>query len=438
MVDYKAKKRRRSIRKRITKAIFYGFLLLVFLFVFYQFYRAYDSNIITEPALEQTVQDIITVDGFAVRNERAIVYSGSGSLSYSAEDSCKIEKGGVLAYLYSDSNSVLLQHRINDLNSKIEQLQEVEQTEGTDPSTLDKHIDEKLIKTLSVINSGSTEGLNDASNKLLTVMNKRQIVTDENDLELIKKRVAELKQQAKELSEQLGEPINTISADSAGYFSTKIDGCESLIDYETVTQMKPEQFELLPEIIDSRPPTNAVGRIIEDYRWYYVFEIPMEKLSQFKVGMKIDVKFSDMSTDHVTMNLIAVNSSDTPGNGMTLGVLRCTDISKELISLRRETAQLVINSHTGLRVSTRAVHYNELNQMGVYTVVGNISRFKRINPIYTSDNYIICGEPEQQTAEDGEQKDTQDSDDEKYDYLEKYDEVIVEGKDLTDGKVVKG
>lgn len=443
MADYQKRKRRRKIRKRIIRIILLLFLTAVVLFTVYQLYRAYDSTIITEPALEQTVYDVINVDGFAVRSENIITYSGSGRLAYAVENAQRIEKDGVIAYAYSNDQSVSLKRKKDDIITRITQLESVEHTEGTDPAALDKQIDERLVNTLSIIGTGDTEGLRSETNQLLLLMNKRQVVADESNLIAISDRIAELQKESDRLSGLMGNPLETLYSGQAGYFSVDVDGCENLVDFSTVTKMKPEQFALLPEKIDEEIPAKAIGKVIDDYRWYFVFEIPIERLSQFRVGSSMKVKFSDTETGQVTMDLVSVNSSDSAGKGSALGVLRCTEINEELISLRRETARITLSSHTGLRVSTRAVHYNENNRMGVYTVVGNIATFKRIYPVYTSDNFIICSDPPKKEEEAAEepQGSLPPADEEEQDdtpYLKKYDEVIVEGKDLRDGKIVKG
>lgn len=50
---------------------------------------------------------------------------------------------------------------------------------------------------------------------------------------------------------------------------------------------------------------------------------------------------------------------------------------------------------------------------------GNIVKFKKINIVYSDSEYSICSVP------DGESG-----------YIKQYDEIIVEGTDLYDGKIL--
>ena len=62
---------------------------------------------------------------------------------------------------------------------------------------------------------------------------------------------------------------------------------------------------------------------------------------------------------------------------------------------------------------------------GVYILYGNSIKFVEIVPLYSSNNYVIC-DPDPDTSELMTSE-----------TLTLYDEVVVGGKDLYDGKMVK-
>ena len=68
-----------------------------------------------------------------------------------------------------------------------------------------------------------------------------------------------------------------------------------------------------------------------------------------------------------------------------------------------------------------AIQFNDKQESGVYVRVGNALSFKRIKVLYHSehDRYSIC----EQTDESG--------------YLKLYDNIVVGGKDLYDGKIIR-
>ncbi len=71
------------------------------------------------------------------------------------------------------------------------------------------------------------------------------------------------------------------------------------------------------------------------------------------------------------------------------------------------------------RSSRKALRYNENDERGVFIVRGDSLVFKKVNVVYWGEGYVIC---------------SQETDD---DYLKLYDEIVTEGKDLYDGKVIR-
>ena len=98
-------------------------------------------------------------------------------------------------------------------------------------------------------------------------------------------------------------------------------------------------------------------------------------------------------------------------------------IANDILVNRRLGAEIILNSHTGLKVPTSAVHLitdsKGNNQLGVYILTGSTSRFKEINPIYQGENYYIVAQENSDKA------------------LVAGDNVIVRGLNLADGKALK-
>ena len=58
-------------------------------------------------------------------------------------------------------------------------------------------------------------------------------------------------------------------------------------------------------------------------------------------------------------------------------------------------------------------------EQGVYVRAGNIIKFKKIHTSYTTEDYVIATNPEGESG-----------------FVKLYDEIIVKGADLYDGKLV--
>ncbi len=106
--------------------------------------------------------------------------------------------------------------------------------------------------------------------------------------------------------------------------------------------------------------------------------------------------------------------------------------------------RLNIRSYKGVRVSQRAVHFETRTKTvknedgeetevtrqvrGVYVMHGSEIQFVEILPVFSNSSYVICKlELSEQEQEDLMTSDT----------ISLYDEVVVGGTDLYDGKIVK-
>lgn len=438
------KKKKIKPAKLIFKIIGYAIILLIAAFVCFQIYRALDSQLTTEPALEYTIYDSINVDGFVVRDEEVINGQTSGVLTFEIDNAEVVKKDGVIANIYPDEQSLKIKEEISLLEAEIEQLEQVETSNGTSPSLIDKQIDEKFDKYLEYIENGEIEDIDEMGLQLLQLFNKRQVTTNEESMTSITNRLNQLKQKKKDLESQLTVSPSSITSPQSGYFSHNVDGCEDLVDYANVTDMTIDEFSLLPEKIERVSDENIIGKIIKQYTWYYVFEIPQESLSNLKNGMTVDVVFSGSSKESVPMTLVAINSPTGDSNVKgTIGVFKCSIMNEDIMSLRRVSAQVQLKKYSGLRVNSDAIRFNENNQMGVYVLEGNTINFKLINPIYTGETFVICGDmpQDEQTIEEQleseEIAETNENEQaEGYSYLSRYDEIITEGKDLKHGAVI--
>ena len=94
-------------------------------------------------------------------------------------------------------------------------------------------------------------------------------------------------------------------------------------------------------------------------------------------------------------------------------------MDSDLANLRKEKAQLAFNEYKGLKISPTAIRVNDKGEKGVYVKTGNIIRFKKANVLYSSSDVIIA---ENKRGAQG--------------YVKLYDDIVVEGTDLYDGKII--
>ena len=406
-------------------------ICLAFLLLFYIGYQVYNANYVsvkTEIATYVSADDpgtseVVQATGTAIRKESVIQQQTNGVITYVVNDGGKVSKGGTVAEIYATEQDAAAQQQIETLNLQISQLQKLSSpgsTYAADQDTLNKQISQKLVALLQKSALGEFDTLEEAREDLLYVLNERQIVT--NKVENFDDRIASLTQQRDSLSAGR-QALGTIAAPSAGIFISEVDGYESVFDYDNILSITPAQYrEGLQTTVS--PAADAVGKICGEFKWYVVCVVSAEDALKFLEGNAVTLSFPFATSDSVT----AV-------------VLECSTMNEELARLRTETCSIAVTQYSGIRVSQKAVHFAEVTRTyekedgeevtetkevkGVYVMHGSEIVFRQIIPLYSTSTYVICDpnpdEDELMTSET----------------VQLYDEIVVEGTDLYDGKVVK-
>ena len=143
---------------------------------------------------------------------------------------------------------------------------------------------------------------------------------------------------------------------------------------------------------------------------------------------------------NISVELQCINQENK--NSDAVVVLKGSYMNQEMINLRREDISIIKNTYNGIYVSRNAVHDQQITETvtdkngkektvkktvkGVYILVGNELLFKQIVPVYTGEGFIIC----MQNPKD------EDLVTDEIGVLKAYDEVVVEGANLYDGKII--
>lgn len=411
--------------------------VLILVYVGYQIYNAHYSELQTETAEYATVSNTIQVNGIAVRKETVVTGQANGVIDYVVPNGGKVSKGGKVAQIYADAQSAMNQKKLQSLNAEITKLQKLASpgdTYAASPDTINSQINLRLTDILSSANASDYADVSESRDDLLYLLNERQVVTNKNANFV--NRINELKSQHDALSKSNVQPTGSVAAPAPGFFINHADGFETVFDFSkieniTATQLKSQMSAQVS------PPANAVGKICSDFNWYFAFILPENQLSQVRLGDTVSIQFPFAASAPVPASVVAVNKSATEA----AIILQSNYINSSIAGIRKETAQILTDEYTGLRVSQKAVHFEAVTKttkdksgksttvkkevQGVYVMRGNQVVFRQIVPLYSTDNYIIC---DPKVSEDDLMTSST---------VQLSDEVVVEGSALFDGKVVK-
>ena len=431
-----------SKKIRTLGAVVLAFLVL--LYVGYQAYQATHQSIRTETAMYGEVSDVLQAQGFILRNETVIDESYSGVLSYRVADGSRVSRGGVIADIFSNESDAASQRELDQLDQEIENLQSLSQTANfyvANPSMLGDQIYSALEGISQLVNENDFSGLNTQKGELQNALIRRQLITGEESAEDYSQRISQLQSQRDTLASQTGSATGSIRAPEAGYFISTVDGLENVMDISQVESITVAQAE---ELLEQQPSsTDAVGKICQDFNWYAVCVFDEDDMVRFEgvEDVYLDIPFA--STEQIPAKVLARNSDGE--SGKTAVVFQCSTMDADIAAVRNEAIQVTVNTYSGVLVNERAIRFADVeytttdeagntvtqvqeNVKGVYVLYGGQLEFVQVFTDQTVNGYAIC---RTDLTEEEQSMLVTDS------TIQLYDQVVVEGTDLYDGKIVR-
>lgn len=375
-------------------------------------YSPIDTQRLTE---ETTIEETIDFKGFALRDEKIIDTSASGTVIPLAHDGKRVANGDDIAVVCQNDDQAAAYTKLISLKHELERYKNINDPDGTQELSADKlntKISDAYDDIMDAVTTGAYDELPDALTAYADKCATKQILT-EGSIDLS----AKLTSLENEIAALTAQNINysSVKAPKSGYYINTIDGYESALSYKDALSLTSQQIESALNAEPAAVSGNSLGKIVESYKWYIVGETESQNSSYFKNGAKITVNFPKEGVNHVTM---LVEKADTQSDKMTV-VLSCSLMDETFANMRTEDMQIVTKSHTGYRVPSNVIRFDEDNNTGIYVLRGKIITFIPVEIIYTEDDFAIISS----SSSNGKS-------------VRLYDEVIIKGKDLEDGKVI--
>lgn len=420
------------------------FLLL--LYVGYQFYLSNHKGIVTEIAMYGTVSDTVQARGFAIRDEKVITDSYSGVLSYRVADGTRVSKGGVIADVYQSESDAAAWNTIDNLEREIENLQPLAKSAdffAANPSSISTQIYTSLGDIFSELRHGNFSQTTELKENLQLVLNRKQLVTGEESTETYQARIEQLESQKTALASAANPAVGSITSPAAGYFISSTDGFENVVDVSKIKDITADTVRDLLSREQGTGLSSSVGKVCSDFNWYLVCVFSDNVSWRFEDVTQVNLDIPFASTETIPATVIAKNKDAATGD--TAVVFECSYMDSDIASVRNETVQVNVQTYSGVLVNEKALRFCDVpytytdengntveavkeNVKGVYIQNGRQLEFVQIFTEKTVNGYAIC---KTELDEDDYAAMVTDS------TIQLYDNVVVEGTDLYDGKPIK-
>lgn len=390
----------------------------------YQSLRYLDDPLTTTAAYGYTVDETISASGYVVRSERVLEDEAGGLLRLARSEGERVSVGGTVASVYADQASLDRQNEIDALEARIGQLEYVQSASLSYEASakLDSQIAQDLLTVRAALAGGRLDTVESRGGELRALVMKRDYTYSGDDLD---GQLESLRQELKELRRQAAGTTRRISAPVSGLYSAVVDGYETVLTPESVLEMSPSQ---LSAVQPDGAAGSHVGKLILGDSWYYAASLRAGEIKDLREAGSISLRFSkDVARDLD----VTIQSVSWEENGRSVVVFQGKYDLAQLTLLRQQTAEIILNTMSGIRVpqeSLRVVPQSvagedgeerEVQTTGVYCVVGVKAIFKPVKVLYSGEGFALV-----QPA--GAKKRV----------LRSGDEVIVTARDLYDGKVV--
>lgn len=389
-------------------------ILLAAVFAVHQFISSVYSPVKTETAVFYSASDGLNITGLIIRSETLVTSSGSGVMHFVLEDGSRVAKDGVIANIYDSESASITLSKIDSVNTKIEDIEEMQSYNDLEAADLDM-INARATQSLNNLIVSSASGnygdLPELSDELLSALNRRQVAMGETTD--FSAQLEQLKAEKNELSASLPAAKGTVKAAMSGYFVSKADGYETVLTCGNPESITPE---FMSSVSAAELPDGVIGKIVSDYEWYIAAEISINESLKYKEDDSLTIYTSVKSYPKLPVTVKKINISESSSSAVV--VFSCNEMNSELATMRSGPMTVVTKEYDGLRVPSSALRVVD-SKRGVYVLTGMQVKFVEVNVLYKDDSYMIC---EKQTSDES--------------VLRLYDEVIVKGKNLYDGKIV--
>lgn len=385
-----------------------GFLFFAAMLAYLAIYiiQAVNDPFRTVSAVTYTVRDSVNVSGIVIRDEEPL-YSVYSTVYISAGEGKRVTKNDEIAVAFNSMGDLQKDVQMRELETQISQLETLASEEASPEEMLklDARIDEDILKLRRSIYSRDLSHTEELAMSLRTMA-----LTGGEGRDKVLSQIAELKARRDALGSADSLRIASVTANSSGLFSSAVDGWEalnsSMLDELSTSGLK----ELLSR--HAEETDYALGKLVYGIKWYYAALMDQEDCQYIKTGQRIRVLFGSYYSESLYMTLESISP---PENGKCAVVFSGERSLADVLTLRRQNAELIFAEESGLRVPRKAMHVDDDRKTFVYVRTGLQAERKDVAIIRDMGDFYIVKSNE----------------------LKEGDDIIISAKNLSDGKVVR-
>lgn len=335
------------MEKKIRKGRVFAVVLILALVFIYAVYlvaklvqNPTNTFMVTNGKISQEESDI----GYIIREETVVKGQNykNGMVKIKNEGE-KVAKGDSVFRYYS-SGEEELKNKIAELDVEIQSLMQNEKSSfPSDVKLLESQIEKELDFIYGVNNAQKIQEYKKNINSYIT--KKAKISSPSNS------RLKELLSQREEYENRLTSDSENVNAPESGIVSYRVDGLESVLTTEDFTKFNKNFLQDLKlKTGQTVASSEEVGKIINNYQCYIVFNSNTNEAKSSKVGDTIKIRVQNSDTVKASVENI-INEDD---ESKTITVKIANDVEK-LIAYRKISFDIIWWDAEGFRIPNEAI-----------------------------------------------------------------------------------
>lgn len=399
---------------RVFPLLFLALLSAVLLYFIVQGYRYFSSPFSTSVAYQSVTEEVIDATGYLVRDEEALGDEGGGTLRHVAAEGERVGVGQTIAESYHYADALDTVSQIEELEAQQQQLRFALDTYLDNEAAL--KLDSTICSAVFSLRRSLTGGDYTLSQEALSALKAAVLKRDYAGAspEELQESLSRVETRLDALRDTLSG-ATYITAGRAGTYSYTCDGYESVLTPAFLSGVTPGALrQVAPAGSDS-----PVGKMIYGDAWYFTAAVDAQEAEELRVGQTVTLRLSKGLAQEADATVERVSAEE---NGLVAVVLSCRKYLADVTQLRQVSAEIIVATHTGLRIPASALHVDGDGRTGVFCLIGQEACFKPCSVSYQGDGYALVRADPQATGTA---------------VLRHGDEVILTADALSDGALVR-
>lgn len=347
-------------------------------------FRAENSPYVKYTARVGTYVVSMEADALVVREEHIVQPDLSGVMEPSVSEGERVSaytRVGAVITGEIDQDKV---NELNALNHEIDSL-----TRTLSEAGILTIADDKVNSTLglSLDNLRYAAAKNDTGAAIMQAENVR-ILTERKagvtSSSTAQARLSEVQARRDAIASSLGGSHKEIYAPLSGLYSGNMDGLENVLTVDFTNTVTPEDIDSCFEKLKNAAG-NGPCKIINNYKWYIVFNLPEDECSGLSVGTTYTVNFKDLNETKLpgTVKYISPASED----GRCAVSMQFDKYIDDFTSIRKTNVEICKETYTGIYIPRSAVSVEGVQGVWVQNEVA--LEFRSIVEVYRSDDFLL-------------------------------------------------